>query len=452
MATTWIVLIAFVLAFALLSRKLDGFGVSAPMVFVAFGALVGPHALGLPMAEGATDEATSALAHGVVDVLAELTLMLVLFGDASRIDLQALRRESGLPGRMLAIGMPLTIALGAVAAKLLFPSLSVWEAALLAAVLAPTDAALGQAVVSSEQVPPAIRQSLNVESGLNDGVALPVVMVFAALASGGEGEAAQATGEGTKWVVFWLMQVGLGPVAGILVALVGGYLAERACASGAMGETFERIAGLSLAPLAYFAAEAIGGNGFIAAFVAGLVLGNTARGFAGSVHAFLETEGQLLMIAVFALVGALWAVDVVAGASAMAWVYAGLSLTAIRMVPVALSMVGKGVRWPTVAFLGWFGPRGLATVLFGLIIIEREAIAHREQLFAVAMLTVLLSVFAHGLSARPGARRYGQWAKAAGLRADASEMAEVMEHPTRHDPERPSKLARALGVGGAREG
>ena len=420
METTAIAVLLFVFAFGLVSRKLDALGLSPPLVFVGFGLLFSEHAFGL-----------GPMAHTLVDPLAELTLMLVLFGDASRIDLRALKREAGLPIRMLALGMPLTILAGTGLALLCFPSLSLWEAGLLAAILAPTDAALGQAVVSSRVVPPAIRQALNVESGLNDGIALPVVMVFAALAhetGGGSGT------EGGSWLLFWLAQVGLGPVAGIVVALVGGRAASFVCARGWMGETFERIAGLCLAILSYLVAQAIGGNGFIAAFVAGMVLGNSASDFAKSVHGFLETEGQLLLIAVFALVGALWAFDTVAEANAIAWVYALGSLTLVRIVPVALSMVGRELRWPTALFLGWFGPRGLASVLFALLVVEREGIPHAELIFDVAMLTVLVSVVVHGLSAQPGARTYGHWAES--LAGHEAEMQDVLEHPTRIDPSR----------------
>lgn len=402
--------LGFLLGYGLLSRRLGALGLSAPLAFVLFGL-------------GARELELLAVDEGVVDLLAELTLMIVLFGDASRIELDALRREAGLPLRLLLLGMPLTIALGAALALLCFPGWSVWEACLLAAVLAPTDAALGQAVVSSEEVPLAVRQALNVESGLNDGIALPVVTIFASLASEG------GQHEGGDLALFTLAQIGLGPLAGVAVAWLGGRAARWVCAREWTGESFERIAGLVFAPLAYLAADAIGGNGFIAAFVAGLVLGNTAPVFAGAVHDFLETEGQLLMIAVFTLVGALWAHELLTGASALSWLYALASLTLIRMLPVALSLLGYGARWPTRAFLGWFGPRGLASVLFALLVVERGTIAHAEAVFEVAMLTVLLSVLAHGLSARPAARAYGRWASE--LAAHLPEMQIVTAHRVR---------------------
>ncbi|MEM1418197.1 MAG: cation:proton antiporter, partial [Myxococcota bacterium] len=229
-----LLVVVFVLAFAALSRRLEATPLTAPMVFTAFGMLISPDALGLLDLE-VEDE--------VVHLLAELTLVLVLFADASRIDTRALRRELGLPVRLLGIGLPLTIAAGLGAGLLLFPGLGVWEALVLAAVLAPTDAALGQAVVSAEVVPLRIRQALNVESGLNDGIAVPVVLVAVALAQvmGGAGD------EPESWVLFTALQVGLGPVAGLVG---GGLLAAvlgRAYAAGAMNEAFARLAGLLLA-------------------------------------------------------------------------------------------------------------------------------------------------------------------------------------------------------------
>lgn len=425
----YFIVLAFVFVFGLGSRKLDAIGLSPALLFVSFGVLCSAPALELYSPSST-----------LVDVLAELTLMMVLYADASRIDLAALRREAGLPVRLLGIGMPLTIVLGALVAALCFPSLSLWELALLGAVLAPTDAALGQAVVSSREVPLAVRQALNVESGLNDGIALPIVMVCAALA----GTESSPEAAHTNWWLFTLAQVGLGPLAGAAVAYFGGKAAQWGCDRGYMGGSFERIAGLSLGLLAFVVAQLIGGNGFIAAFVAGLVLGNSSRSFANEVHTFVEAEGQLLMLGVFLLVGVLWVIPTVVSATPLMWIYAIASLTVIRMVPVALSLIGSKARAPTVLFLAWFGPRGLATVLFALLVAEREAVAGRELVFEVAILTVVCSVVAHGLSARVGARRYAAFAEAR-LSEVHMEMAEVTDNPTRLDHAR-ARSARGRGA------
>ncbi|MEL6343607.1 MAG: sodium:proton antiporter [Myxococcota bacterium] len=408
----------FIFLFSLVSRRATSSWLTAPIIFVAFGMLVGEGGLGWMNLDAQ---------EPLLDPLAELTLILVLFGDASRIDLKALRKEAGLPARMLAFGMPLTILFGAAAASLMFPSLGMWEAAALAAILTPTDAALGQAVVSSEAVPLRIRQALNVESGLNDGIALPVVLVFTALAAAAGGAMSETSLE--HWGSFWLMQVTIGPLAGAGFGYLGGQLIVACRNRGWISHSFERIGGLALALMAFFGAELLGGNGFMSAFVAGLVLGNTARDFSECVFDFLEAEGQLLMLLVFVMFGALLVAPTLERLTPMMVVYAALSLTVLRMVPVALSLIGSGAKRWSVVFLGWFGPRGLASILFGLIVLEEMAIVHRTQIFDVVILTVLLSVFAHGLTATWGARRYGRWV------ADQQDIMEhemVYDHPTRH--------------------
>ena len=412
MMLMWVAL--FVLGYGLVSKRLERTIVTPPIVFVALGLLFGGGSL------------ASFGMHAdqrVIHVLAELTLVLVLFGDAARIDLRVLRDEFGLPVRLLGIGMPLTILAGALIGKVVFPGLSWLEAAALGAILAPTDAALGQAVVSAPSVPLRIRQALNVESGLNDGIALPVVLIFAGLASMGGGEGRSAA----DWVQFAALQVTLGPVAGVTVAWFGGRLVTWSDSRGWMDGRFARLAGIALALLSFASAELIGGNGFIAAFVAGMTLGNTQRGKCEYLYSFLEAEGQLLALLVFLLLGLSFAWPTIAESDGNMWLYAVLSLTVVRMVPVAISMIGSGLRPPSVLFIGWFGPRGLASLLFAILILERADLPHGQLVFNVVILTVLGSVFAHGMSAAPGATWYGKLARNAS-RCPAEHKA-VVEHP-----------------------
>ncbi len=420
-ADALIPLALFVLSFGLISRRLESSVLTAPMIFVAVGALISAASL-----------LTVTIEPWVIDLLAETTLVLVLFSDAARIDVHQLWRERGLPLRLLLVSMPLTIILGTAIAVLLFPGFNLWEAALLASILAPTDAALGQAVVSNERVPLRIRQALNVESGLNDGIVLPLVMVCAALASVGTvgGEESRSASE---WLTYWGLQVTIGPLVGGLVAYVGGRLITRAVAQKWMSSSFERLGGLSLALLAFLCAEKVGGNGFIAAFVAGLTLGQSAQEICPTIHEFIEAEGQALMLLVFLLLGGVLAGPAIAQATPMMIVYAVLSLTLIRILPTAASMIGARLNPVTTLFLGWFGPRGLASILFGLLILEESQAPHREAIFAVVVLTVLLSVLTHGLSANPIAKRYGARLDRARENTDTSlaEHAEVTAHPTR---------------------
>ena len=415
--TTLVVIAACVFAFGLVSHLIENTPLTAPMLFVAIGWVAGPMGLDLIQLGGAT-----------ADIIIEVTLVLVLFSDASRIRLSELRRGYYIPARLLLVGLPLTIGLGALLAWPLFPELGWAELALLAAVLAPTDAALGQVVVSSPRVPVKIRQALNVESGLNDGIAVPVVMVLLAAASVFSGEHAAAGAHGSEGsLAFAAAQIGLGPVAGLLVAVPTAWLVQRAATANSINRAYEHFAGLSIAIGAFGVAELIGGNGFIAAFTAGLVVGNMTSSVCESLQEFAEEEGQLLGLMAFLVFGATMLPEALEALDGPVLIYVGLSLTVARMVPVAIALLGSGLRPPTVAFLGWFGPRGLATILFALLVSEAEAIPHHERLVHIITLVVAASTLAHGLTAAPLAGLYGKWVDR--LRARAPEGAECQAAP-----------------------
>jgi NhaP-type Na+/H+ or K+/H+ antiporter len=352
---------------------------------------------------------------------------LVLFTDAARIDLRVLRREHDLPIRLLVIGLPLTIVAGTLVAAVMLDTLTFWEAAVLAAILAPTDAALGQAVVSSERVPVRIRQALNVESGLNDGIALPVILILLSIAG-----AAEHSQNVIYWIQFAALQVILGPLVGIGVGYFGGKLIERAARIGWINHAFQDLSALGLSLLAFAGAELIGGNGFIAAFCAGLTLGNCSRAICTCLYEFAEAEGQLLTLLIFMVFGALMLPMTLDHFSWVVLAYGVLSLTLIRIVPVVISLVGAGLRWQTVSFLGWFGPRGIASILFALLVVEESGLPGREQILIVVMATVVLSVFAHGVTAYPGAKWYErQVAKIKPEKKDVAEHRDVTEMPVR---------------------
>ncbi len=399
------------LLYALVSGRLQGTVVTAPLVFAAFGFAAGP---------GGFNVADVAIGHSAIHLIAEATLILVLFTDAARIDLNRVRQDHNLPVRMLAVGLPLVMLLGTIVAVKLFPEFSLWEAALLAALLAPTDAALGQSVVSAKVVPVRIRQAINVESGLNDGIALPAVLLFAALASMHQ----DATGA-AEWLRFVLMQVTLGPLAGALIGYIGAKLLDNAAEKGWMTGAFQGIGILALAVLSYVIAESVGGNGFISAFVGGMVFGHTLKHQCEFLFEFMETEGQLLMLITFLVFGAALLPEGLAHVTPMHFVFAILSLTVIRMVPIAISLIGSKVRLSTQLFLGWFGPRGLASILFVLLILEDTEIAHRHDLLTITVITVALSILLHGVTAAPFASLYGRRAKEMGVCAENQDVAEL---------------------------
>ena len=378
--------------FALVSSRFDNSLITPPMVFTGAGVLI---------ALLFWDLVEEEFAKEALEFVAELTLVIVLFIDASRINLPLLFREHKIPVRLLGISLPLTVLLGAVIAGFIFGEFSIWEAALLAAILAPTDAALGQAVVSSPVVPVRIRQALNVESGLNDGIVLPMVMLFAALAS-----VSVEGAEQSSWLVYWLMQVTLGPLVGVVVGFGGGYLLRAAKRRALINENFLRLSGVALAIVAWAGAIQIGGNGFIAAFVGGMSISGFTNSIGEPLRDFGEAEGQLFGLATFLLFGMIALVPAIEKADLSCYIYAALSLTVIRMLPTMMAVIGLKLKPSTVLFLSWFGPRGLASLLFALLVVGEFNLPHGEEILTVSVLTVVFSMVAHGVSAVPGARFY----------------------------------------------
>ncbi|MFP3943403.1 MAG: cation:proton antiporter, partial [Alphaproteobacteria bacterium] len=329
-----LVAVALILvAFALVSARAEKGVVTPPMVFVLFGLFANWTGL-LDLDPKGT----------LVHLLAEIALVMVLFIDAARIDLRRLFSEHTLPLRMLGIGMPLSIALGGAAAWALFPELGLAAAALLATILTPTDAALGQATVTSPALPVRIRQALNVESGLNDGLALPLVVLFLSLASLGYAQEREM-----PWLLFVLLQVTLGPLVGVAVGFAGGKLMMRACDRGWISESFQGLAAIGFAVLAFAAAGLVKGNGFVAAFTAGLAFGHVARRVDRFLLEFGEAEGQLLILSVFLLFGAALVPDTLPHLDWRIVLFAVLALTAIRMFSIAVSLLGSGVHRSTLA-------------------------------------------------------------------------------------------------------
>ena len=349
---------------AAVSRRLSGTPLTPAMVFVAFGLLAGPEVL-----DGIDAESSSA----AVRTLAEVTLALVLFCDASRIDLKHLRRSVGVPLRLLGIGLPLTIALGTLAAAALLDVLTVWEALILGIVLAPTDAALGQAVVSDERVPERIRQGLNVESGLNDGICVPLLFAAVAVADV-ESEISSGRSAGT----LLLEELGYGALGGVIAGLLIALVITRAGRHDLIAPEWRQVIPVAGAALAYGIALGLHGSGFIAAFVAGAVFRAAYRQDPAGLNRLGEELGALLNGITFIVFGAILLGPAL---TLLTWelaLYAVLSLTLVRMLPVALAMLGSGARPPTVGFLGWFGPRGLASIVFAVIVIEESRLPQRE--------------------------------------------------------------------------
>lgn len=391
--------LVLVFAFAVSAGALGRVDVSAPMAFVAAGGL-------LSLALG---DVTGFAAEGLT-VLTEVTLALILFHDAAQVRPAQISGDRGLMARLLLVGLPLTVLAGWLLGWVLFPGMPAMMLLLLAAALAPTDAGLGAATVLNPVVPVRVRRMLNVESGLNDGLITPVVLFAIAALAGEEGLAA-AESIGTA-----IADLAVGTVVGAAVGAGAALLLGWSLRRGFSTRHTRPLAVLVLPLIAYFGAELAGGNAFVAAFVAGTAFAGAARWLEDEESTLDLTEALAdpLGFAVWLAFGFIAVPLLVENIGWAELVFALLALTVLRMVPVALALLGTGLRPPTVGFIGWFGPRGLASVVFTLLAVEDLTLdAHLTTVVSTICLTVLLSVMAHGLSAAPLARRYGAWVEGA---------------------------------------
>ncbi len=384
-----------VLAVASVSGRISGTVVTPAILFVGIGLLLGPSMLG---------ELDLPSTGSTVRALAEATLALVLFSDASRINLTELRRDANVPARLLGIGLPLTIVLGALAAAALFDGISLAEAAIIGVVLAPTDAALGQAVVTERRVPSRIRQGLNVESGLNDGICVPLLFIAVAAA---DVESGLTGGRSTLTLVF--EEIGYGILAGVAAGLLIALIVRVAGRRGLIAGSWLQVIPAAGAALAYGIASGLDGSGFIAAFIAGAVFGGLCAGDTADVNRLIDEVGGVLNGVTFLTFGAILLGPALGHLSWELALYAVASLTIVRMLPVAIAMLGTGARTATIGFMGWFGPRGLASIVFALIVVEESSLPNVETVILAIYLTVGLSVLLHGMTAAPLAARYGRW-------------------------------------------
>ncbi|AXI41073.1 sodium:proton antiporter [Sulfitobacter sp. SK011] len=393
MTTPSLLLLTILAAFglyALLSKAIDRSILTLPLIFTL---------VGLALSEPVTRHGNPEVLSEGKRLLAEITLILILFSDASHVRFSQLRKNWVLPARMLVVGMPLTVGLGTVIVFWLNPASGFAMALLTAAVLTPTDAALGQAVLKSPDVPEKLSETINVESGLNDGLALPFVLLGALLVSAEIGQA-----ETGSLAISSVLQIIVGPLAGIAIGWAMARLTDAAQDRDLMGEAAGGIVFLSTAFGAYLMSEQIGGNGFISAFVAGMVFGNSYRHDIHFITEFMEDVGQLLTMAAFLVFGAILLTDGLLHMTPKVFVLAILFLTVVRMAPIFLSLAGTGLTVRDKLFLGWFGPRGLASILFTLIIVDEFDLPGEAELLACVSMTVAMSVLLHGLSATPFAK------------------------------------------------
>ncbi len=383
-----------ILGYGLFSKLLSKYNISGPMVFSVVGVLLSPLVLGTQPIH---------LNAEAVQVLAEITLIIVLFSDAASLDLKELKAHWKLPVRLLFVALPVTIVLATLTGIWFFPNESVLYILLLALILAPTDAALGKVVVSDTRIPSTVRNTINVESGLNDGIVFPVLLTVLAMISAGS-ETAQS-----GWVGYIAQQISIGAIAGAAVGYAGARVMVRALHKGWMAHQYSNLAPIALAIFSFYFAEHFGGNGYIAAFFSGLFLGNTSKLLREHVENFAESEGELFIMVSFLIFGLVFIPATIGYWNLKALGYALLSLTFLRMLPVALAFGFYKINLSTRLFYGWFGPRGIASILYILVAVHQlHGIEGHEEIFAIASITIVLSIFLHGLSAQPLAVLYAK--------------------------------------------
>ena len=384
---------AFLLCYSIFAGRFESRLLNGPLLFMLAGLLLGPAALGLLQPNIDKDG---------IKVLAELTLAIVLFGDAANANFKVLRTYDWLPLRLLLIGLPLTLLAGWLLGCWLLPEVPLLELAILATLLAPTDAALGKAVVSNPAVPAAVREGLNVESGLNDGICVPVLLVLIALHADLQAHAPLSLAASLV-----IEELGIGALVGVSLALLARQLLRLSQQRGWDLPIWSQLTLPGLALLSFALAQAMGGSGFIAAFVGGLLTGYL---LGEQKQHFLEAGEEissLLSVITWLVFGAIVIPKAWSSFTLEIWLYALLSLTLVRMLPVYLSLLGTRLDLEVRLFIGWFGPRGLATMVFAVMVMDANLSAQNSVL-ATAICTVLLSVLLHGLSANPWAARLGR--------------------------------------------
>jgi NhaP-type Na+/H+ or K+/H+ antiporter len=374
---------------SIVSRRMERWNISAPMWFVAIGWL---------LANEPFQVVHVGLQSQGLREMAEIALAIVLFSDAARVNVRDLRRDTGLPIRLLLVGLPITMALGTLIAHVLFPSLGWWICAVIGASVAPTDAALGAAIIDDERVPERIRRVLNVESGLNDGIATPFVKFF--LVAAVAGTALESESEGRA-----LVEIAIGVGVGVAIGFVAAWLLQRGRSHGWANPSYRALGVAASALLAYALVVELKGNGFVGAFVAGMAFGAATKDELEESLEFTHEAAELASFVVWFMFGAVM-LPQLAHAHWKDFLFAALALTVVRMLPVALVLVGTKLDLPTVGVVGWFGPRGLASVVFALLAVDGLAPDDSARVVSIITATVVMSVVLHGASAAPISARY----------------------------------------------
>jgi NhaP-type Na+/H+ or K+/H+ antiporter len=388
---TAFVLTVFVLCYAAVSGLVRRWYLAPALIFVIVGVVLGPSCLGLI---GARTDAKA------FTILSELALTVILFNQAAALNLRTVFRRGHLPMRLIAIGIPATIALNTAIAVLVLPVLPFWEAVCLAVIVAPTEVALVEALLEDRRIPERVRHALSIESGLYDGFALAALLAALALAS------EQTHPAPVRWAWFAFRTEFESLAVGVLIGVIGGVVISRSGARGWMSGTWAQLATLALALVCYGLGERLHGSGFVAAFAGGLAYAVVSRRCGDQLSAtqVSDAAGQLLELLVFVLFGAVAVVPVWRHVGWRVLVFAALALIVVRVAALAIALAGSGLPRRSRLFMGWFGPRGIGTLVLGLIVIEKGEIQQATVITQAVVVIVTLSLILHSITAAPGIR------------------------------------------------
>ena len=418
-STSLLIILIGILVIAAVSKRIRETVITLPMLYTLFGLLA---------AALFSNVIILRYDSPLVQIIAELTLVLVLASDSSRMKIKDLLTYHDLPARLLLLALPLTFVMGTIVGAIVFEGSNIWVLAILAVILAPIDSSLAESSVDNPKVPVRIRQTLNVEGGMDDGITLPFLLLFISLAVSSE-----IGGETGSFLIFTAQKIGFGIIAGLIMGYLGARYISWGEKSGWMSSQFQKIGWLALVLLTYGAAEFIGGNGFIAAFLFGIVSGNAIeRQESERLYSFAIVENTLLMMLTFMFYGAVMLYPVLQQITLPIIIYAILSLTLVRMLPVAISLIGTKLRLESILYLGWFGPRGIASILYVYTVLQAEGLEKQDVIFSVVMITIFFSVMVHGMSAVPLTNWYAR-------RIAKLEKQGLAQAETRYVPEMPAR-------------
>ncbi len=383
-----------VLGYGFFSSLLNSNNISGPMVFTLTGIILSPLGIGSSYIHLNTE---------AIQIIAEIALIIVLFSDASEINLKNLKNSWKIPMRLLFVALPLSVLFSTFVAYEMFENVSILYLLLMALILTPTDAALGKAVVTDKKVPQQISSSINVESGLNDGIVFPLVITVVIFITNAENTHL----DDYSWIVYIFKQIFFGAVIGSVVGFLNAKLSIFFISKAWTGSSYKNLIPVAIAIFSYYLAEYFSGNGFISAYFSGLLVGNYNKVLRNNIKDFTESEGELLILISFLVFGLSFIPLSVEYWHLKEFIYASLSLTILRMLPVAISLTGLNLSLKTKLFIGWFGPRGIASILYVLIVFAKlGSIEGYESIFSVITLTILMSIFLHGITAKVFVKLY----------------------------------------------